>query len=137
MLSHKRLLIGRAFWGFGDWIMMSSVFRMLNHFRPGVHIDLHADPRAPRRLLYLPALMGARYALVPELAPQGYDYVCRHLVYPSMRPDNNDHILRGMVQGLNAACPGLELPYEASMLAQPVLYTPIPLPEKYVVVPSC
>ena len=109
MSNHRRLLIGRTFFGLGDWIMMATVLKEINRQRPWVDIDLYCQSGAPRELLLWPSICGVRLSLVSDWNPHRYDWSIQHLVYPNLRPANDQHLIDGMIGELNRQCPWLDL----------------------------
>ena len=140
----RSLLIGRIFYGFGDWIMTTAVIKMINAYRPDVSVDFIIRGWRHYDLHTLPSVCGARVRLVKEadVKPSNYTWCCPHLVYsPLYMRDQADiygyHLEEQMVWALNKTCPGLNLPYDPMIVARPLVPYPVPVPETpYIVVPS-
>lgn len=135
-VQSTRLLLNRMFTGMGDWVMMTSVMRMFNASRPDIELDLLIQERHPVNLMQLPWLCGVRHRIVRD--GDNPTWICPHVIYPAARPKDDEHILEGMLKQVLRACPGVQVAYDPSLVATPLITKPVPLPSRpFVLMPSC
>lgn len=118
--TELNLLLGRKFWGLGDWIMCMSVVRMINRQRPDINVHFNVT--------YIPSLMvevlhSFNVSLTPVCMPtrSNYGMIVDHLVYRA--PYTDKHLIANMLDVLNDQFK-LGLQYNISQHAQYVLVPP-------------
>lgn len=135
----KRIMINRRYSGFGDWIMMASVIKMINKQR--YDVEVYFDATGVKLGSWLADYMrGTDIRAFAAINPHkgAYDAVIDHLVY-DLSTIGNKHLIEGMVDAVRAAIPNMKLEYDASCLAQykgPLTRHYPYLHDKYVLMPS-
>jgi len=131
-----RILLGRTYLGFGDWVMFTSLVKMFNKYRPDIEIDLVNYRCVPMRWLQLPFECGARLRLVDcDVDRSRYDAVVKHVVYDSVQP-KGEHLLEAMLRVVNKAC-GTNVPLDWGCSCIPVHREEVLLPDgPYCLMPS-
>jgi ADP-heptose:LPS heptosyltransferase len=134
----QRLLASRCYFGLGDWIMLQSVLKAVNRCHPDLAIDLDVT-RVPFWFQMLTISFDARVALVHDPDISAYRYVSGHVVYKSHHPAHADgrpmHLINSMLEQIQDRT-GLALSWDGSLANYVGKVEQIPLPERYVVVPS-
>jgi len=123
-----KILLGRTYLGFGDWVMMTQILLMTNKHRPDVEIHLQANPFVPDNLLQLATMCGVRLKLVDmKVPPSAFQGYIKHVIYDNVRPPDGEHLLTNMLRCFNKQL-GLDVPLDWSCWAVPVIHREVCLP---------
>lgn len=115
----NRILLGRCWYGLGDWIMLATAIKILNKQYPGIQVDIDVTgiPSFRRDLVNILFEFGCRCAIIVNPVHTEYDTVIPHVVYTNDDVLGTDHLIQGMCNCITRST-GLKLTYTPDLLAR-------------------
>jgi hypothetical protein len=138
-MINTKILLGRKYFGIGDWLMMFTCIQAIKKAHPQLQIDLDIS-NLPPFFLKLIELFELDISCVKNPSKENYAFCIEHFVYPSTQIKDllgqSLHLIEGMLISFYLHT-GIKVKWDKTLVNPKPLVSSIHIDDTYVILPSC